>query len=158
MFTATVLEIGYGNVYRRKVEEVHGNKYKEQVGWKSSTNNKASILGGVDGGGLLRALIVRSVLVRNKATLVECSQYVIVNGAVVHIKAKNTQRESGKNEAHGDRVIGLALAQHLRNDQPAVSEVAPEKVAPPGSHGARVRELEERQAREAEFRSEFVYS
>jgi hypothetical protein len=143
-FTEVVIECGYGNVYRRKVEQVHGDRYKEQIGWMSRTNDKTRLLGGVDGGGLSAALINRELLIRSRDCLLECGQYVIVNGAVVHIKAKNTTRESAKGEAHGDRVIAAALAEHLDRDRPASKEVivAPKEVAYGGWEWRRQRDRE----------------
>jgi len=73
----------------------------------------------------LRALLDRTVQVRSRECLLECTQYVILNGQVIHLKSKNTTRESAKGEAHGDRVIGLALAVHLRHDRPVAAAAPP---------------------------------
>lgn len=116
-FTEMVREFEYGNVYRRKVSQIMGLKVTEKIGWQSMRDDKSQLLGGVDGGGLMLALIERQVKIRCAECLKECGEYVILGGKVVHFRAKNTLRESAKDEAHGDRVIAAALAVHLWKDR-----------------------------------------
>lgn len=157
-FSATIIEVGYGNVYRRKVKEEWGERTTDKIGWVSTTGDKNEILGGVDGGGLLLALHQRQVKVRSSDCLKECGQYVIKDGKVLHIKSANTANEAEKGEAHGDRVIALAIAVHLWKDRPQIVEEEAEAPCPPNSHGARIRELEESLRRSAEGANEYVYS
>lgn len=157
-YSSTIINIGYGNVYRRKIKEEWGERTTEKIGWVSTTGDKNEILGGVDGGGLILALADRQVKIRSADCLKECGQYVIKNGKVIHIKSANTQNEAEKGEAHGDRVIAAAIAVHLWKDRPQIKEEEAQAPCPPNSHGARIRELEEAQARSANGANVYVFS
>lgn len=157
-FTASVTKFSYGNAYRRKAKEVWYEKFTDKLGWHSHNNDKTDLLGGVDGGGLKQSLMERSYAIRSADCLIECGQYVIDdNQKVIHLKSKNNPVAAGRNEAHGDRVIAAGLARHLLVERPAKPEAAPVASLDPRSHGARVRELEDRLGRENEMAGEFVY-
>jgi hypothetical protein len=154
-FTATIVAVEYGNVYRRQIKEIYGTQVTDKLGWTSTGNDKNEILGGVDGGGLLLALAERQVQIRSADCLKECGQYVIKNGKVVHLKSANTANEAEKGDAHGDRVIAAAIAVHLWKQrwnakQPDVK--LPELEPVYGSRAWRDRERE-RLAAEAEHES-----
>ncbi len=122
-FTASVKLFSYSNAYMRKEKETWWEKREAKLGWHSHQGDKTELLGGVDGGGLKQALMERSYTIRSLDCLIECGQYVIDdNQKVVHLKSKNNPIAAGRNEAHGDRVIGAGLAMHLIHDRPVAKE------------------------------------
>jgi hypothetical protein len=150
-YTSTITQCEYSNVYRREVKEEFGPKTTNKLGWVSTTGDKNEILGGVDGGGLLLAMSKREVKVRSADCLKECHQYVIKNGKVLHIRSANTTNEAEMGEAHGDRVIALAIAVHLLKKRPqAKEEVKPDVEPPYGSRAWRDRLRERERAEQAE--------
>ena len=129
-FSESIVHHGYGNVLRTEKKGSWGGQKTEMLGWHSSTADKSSLLGGVNGGGLLEAVVTRVVKIRSQACLKEMGEYVFVGGRLVHRKSRATTNEAEKNEAHGDRVIGAGVAVHMWFDRPQPKEEEPPPAEP----------------------------
>jgi hypothetical protein len=158
LFTQGVVNFGYGNVLRQRKKEVWSEAHTEKLGWTSANGDKSSLLGGINGGGLWEAVVSRKVQIRSEECITELGEYIFIGGKLVHRKSKSTTNEGAKNEAHGDRVIGAGVAVHMMKDRPAPKpEAAKPEDFPIGSHGRRIKELEERRSKSLE-KDEYSWS
>jgi hypothetical protein len=102
-FTNRALEANYPKLFRPTIEFRVSKKRRIEVGWHSSPKSKSSVMGFFS-----RAVKHGELKIRSKDLVRECGEYVWVNGREKHESQKDTEAESQKGEAHGDRVIAAA--------------------------------------------------
>ena len=130
VFTDTVLEIGYKNVYYRSGRVSVTSKTAQPIGWASNKQSKQSLLSNY------RKMLSDGILVNySKASLDECRSYTYgANGDVTHSRVRSKANTgSSSRENHGDRVIADALLAFVL-EQHSVSSAktfAAEELAPP---------------------------
>ena len=141
-FTQRVLDLNYPNVYRRTIKYKTSEKRTKAVGWWTSKETKTTMFSE-----LHRSVKTGQLVLRSDMLLKECGQYVVLNGKIEHAQAANTQDDSGKGEAHGDRVIGAGVALQALRDQssgvPREVESETDRDPPPYTMAARMQEYEE---------------
>ena len=147
VFTDTVIQLGYKNIYhRRKLGQYHKNgKKSPSIGWASSRDTKLRLLGTYR-----QALIGRVLHNYCVESLDECRLYTFsANGVVEHNRVRSSSGDgSSSRENHGDRVIADALLafcfeeRNVGRNRTSVSTLAP----PP--HTLAYRRLVAQQARE----------
>jgi hypothetical protein len=116
IFTETVLQIGYRNIYRRRSTNKMIETQSDKVGWHSSADTKKVLLGVYR-----KALQERLVMNYSRKALQECREYIFTSqGGAAHGKstAKTTDASSARDN-HGDRVIAdavmtMVLLEHLK--------------------------------------------
>ena len=142
-FMRQVLERNYPNIYYRSVENKSYKKKTQNPGWYSTEKNKLSVLSQMSA-----AVQSGEFVIRSKALLNECREYIYQNGKVVHSKSIKTQDDSSKGTAHGDRVIAAALAWHATKDRPVrpVEKKEFEEEIPYGSMAWRLKHHQDRLA------------
>ena len=72
-------------------------------------------------GDLKFAVRNRELSVQSEATVRECTQYVRLEGKIVHATSRRTADDSSKGSAHGDRVIALCIAYQAAKDRPVTT-------------------------------------
>lgn len=107
-FSAQLIRRNYWNIYRRRDNYKISQKTTKDLGWGSQKEAKADMFSG-----LARKIRTGIVKVRSKECVAEMPSWVMDSGLIVHAKAKVTEDESSRNEAHGDRVIALGVAALL---------------------------------------------
>lgn len=111
-FGATVMELGYRNVYYRTNELLpFARKPSDVPGWGSTGNNKRLLLEDYR-----EALFSRKVVNRSKEAMEECLKFKYnQSGHVVH-GSEDTNDPTGALVNHGDRVIADALAWKMAKE------------------------------------------
>ncbi len=108
-FTRQVLVAGYRNIYMRKSLMKRGRERRRMPGWMTTggmTGTRAIMLSG-----LRTALATGRVVVRSAALASELRNYVWVRGQMVsRYMAIRGEDGSAVGEAHGDRVVAMAMA------------------------------------------------
>lgn len=123
-YTKRVLENGYGNIHYQKRENVgRGKKKTNSVGWYSTKENR---------GGLFEQFQQRvrsgQLSLRSKELVDECGQYIVdENGRIVYAGMAKTNDNTSKGEAHGDRVIAMAIAVQAILDRPLLVKAQEEQ-------------------------------
>jgi hypothetical protein len=136
--------IGYENVFIREVEIVGIHKKTNKPGfWMLNDDVKLALFEAMQA-----AMATGAFTPRSSAFLEECPEYEWDNGKIIHVGSKNSQDEGSKGKAHGDRVIGGALAWHACDNEPIIGEEAEAAALPLGCMAARLKEYDERQERE----------
>jgi hypothetical protein len=101
-----VEQIGYENVYMRKVDIVGINKVTQKPGfWMTNDDVKLRVFESMQ-----EAMAEGSFLPRSVEMLKECPEYEWRNGRVVHVGSAKSADDSNKGKAHGDRVIAACIA------------------------------------------------
>lgn len=114
--TRRVVELGYPNVYRRTSLWRRGTKKETAVGWWTDQKSKEVMFAE-----LIRQVKAGETKIFSKALIEECRQYIYLNGVIEHAQAKTTSDDSSKGQAHGDRVIAMAVALMAMKDRPKTS-------------------------------------
>lgn len=125
MFTKTLRELSYPAVYRRDVEDETGGarKVKDKYGWFSNKPRKKILFQEFE-----HALISGELQARSWACLEEAKGYIEnTQGQLIHINALAHSDPSGASEAHGDRVVGLALSWRGVRESGLTSALAAER-------------------------------
>lgn len=135
-FTKEIERIGYGNVFIRESKDLPFVQKKKSVGFWQDDETRPQLCAE-----MLRAMDGAELIVRSAKVFDETRQYVYLNGVLTNSDAATTQDQSAKGKAHGDRVIAVALAWHLRRDVPK-PEVDVPHVIPIGSMAWRLAEME----------------
>jgi len=124
IFTGTVIDSGYSNIYYRQNEKKISKKITDEPGYYLNPVAKYALLEDYRD-----ALSDKNFINRSKSGLEECLQFIRKpDGSVEHSAAANAQDPSGARSAHGDEVIADALASHLlqgakKVDKPKKPEV-----------------------------------
>jgi hypothetical protein len=113
-FTKRMKELKYTNVYYRTQHTKRGRKKTKELAWLTSENTKGMMFGE-----FLRSVRSSEVKVHSDLLVKECGQYIYLNGKIEHILAANTDDESSKGKAHGDRVIAACVGIQAVRDQAA---------------------------------------
>ena len=117
-------DLNYGNIYRRKKQQVAFRESTERVGY---LNNDRGIE-------LLKhmesALRKKRVTLHSLIALNECSRYFMKNGKLVHSAAETTEDGAGMGLAHGDAAIALGCATFGVDDIPVTPEAEVKSEAP----------------------------
>ena len=149
IFTETILQIGYRNIYRRASKGKINETISDKVGWYSSTETKKVLLGVYRGA--LKEYRVRNY---SRKALNECREYIFSPSAgVSHGKASSKQTEaSSARDNHGDRVIADAVMTMLLMEysKRGGAKGKPLTIRPPDGSLAHRRAEAERRARQAE--------
>jgi hypothetical protein len=144
-FTKRMKELKYTNVYYRTQHTKRGRKKTKELAWLTSENTKGMMFGE-----FLRSVRSSEVKVHSDLLVKECGQYIYLNGKIEHILAANTDDESSKGKAHGDRVIAACVGIQAVRDRPLASKALQEEIAkkvPQDSIAGRTREFEEAEKR-----------
>lgn len=153
-YTDEIGRIGYANVYRRAVDEIGrgpGGKKTKKIGFHTGNEEvKVATLSALG-----TAIQKGRYVPRSEAFFEELAQYVWKGGKVVHATAVTTDDGSAQGKAHGDRVIGHALAVKGIDDRPASEPDAASEVAKPGTLAWRMQEAERL---ERESKNEFDWN
>lgn len=146
-FTKRIIDLGYGNIYRRRSLARNSRKVTREVGWWTDDRSKAVMFAEIN-----RAVRSGEVIIRSEELLKEFRQYVYVNGRIEHAKSLVTEHGGSKGRAHGDRVIGLGVALQCALDRPVWtgSAAKEQREAKPGTMAYRMRIQEEEERREQE--------
>lgn len=142
-FGATVVELGYRNMYMRSKENSLSKATSDVPGWFPTPEGKTAMLGDYR-----RALHERCYINHSEESIKECSQYVwlVSSNTVVHVRSVHNVDPSGAKGNHGDRVIAAALCwKGLKQFEIKT----PEKLPPPRGSLAERRELAEAEARKS---------
>lgn len=149
-FGRRVLERRYGNIHYRtddfqRVKSFGGVK---KVGWVSGAGKKATLMDQ-----FRRAVIVGELTVRSADVAKECNEYIIepATGKVRHLLAGRSDDDPDQGEAHGDRVIAIALALEGAKERPvaAAKKITPDQVVvDERSFGGRMQIAKEKQEAE----------
>lgn len=108
-FGEKVIELGYGNYYRKKVEHSLVRKDSDIPGWYSTREYKRVLLESYR-----QALAEERFMERSKWCLAECRKYLYNDQQVpVYERGDTLEDPSGARENHGDRVIATALAWRM---------------------------------------------
>ncbi len=160
-FGRRVLERRYGNIHYRtddfqRIKSFGGVK---KVGWVSGGGKKATLMDG-----FRRAVIVGELTVRSADVAKECNEYIIepATGKVRHLLAGRSDDDPDQGEAHGDRVIAIALALEGAKERPVApaKKITPDQVVvDERSFGGRMQIAKEKQeAEEDEWEGSTTYA
>ena len=151
--TRKIIEIGYGDLYHRRVQDKRSKAVQQAVGWVNNQNTKPILFES-----FREHVCSGRLIVRSEQLFKETKQYVYVNGKVEHSAALVTDDEAQKGAAHGDRVIAAGVVVQMMLERPMEqaamekSEIQSLEKAPPGSMGARMLEWElQKQAESGEW-------
>lgn len=145
-FTKRVKDLRYGDIYERTVIDSRGIKKEKKIGWHTNKTSKELMFGDIQ-----RRVKNGQFVVRSEDFVRECGEYVRTgpNSEIQHQGVKTTHDKSSKGQAHGDRVVSLAIALQTaieRNPEGTVEKPAPTKSnfgpAPPNTMAARVEQWE----------------
>jgi len=105
-FGSRVTELGYTNIYYRRLTEKISKKVTDIPGYATTRESKLALVGAY------RAQIENGVAVnRSREALEECLEYIFLpDGSVAHSRSTSKTDPSGARSNHGDRVIADALA------------------------------------------------
>lgn len=144
-FMSYLLKSNYPNLHRREVLDRRTRRVTKKFGWL--TTNDSKIVAFDD---FRHAVQTEGIVIRSKELSYECTQYMMVNGVPRH-SGTHKGAAAGHGTAHGDRVIGAALANQVIKRRPAEGVVAAGEedkplVIPPNCMAARMRDalLDER--------------
>ena len=155
-FTQQVLDRKYWNIYMREVKFKRFKKQTREPGWFSDRQTRAAALGALSEG-----IKQKRLKVREMDFFRESKEYIFdPTGKIVHSKsrARANSDNSSVGEAHGDRVIAMALAWWALKDDRDDTELPkllreedfdsiPTEKLPYGSMAWRLRKIEEDQRR-----------
>lgn len=140
-FGTQVLNRKYPYLFKRSVEWKKGRKKTKEYGYVMVGDRlRESFFSEI-------ATCIRQECwqIRSEDLKAELPQYVRVDGKIVHQKARSSDDDATKGQAHGDRVIALGVAFQAAKDRPSGGGVEIEK--PPqdpdyGTFGWRMAERE----------------
>lgn len=114
IFSNVVRKIGYPWVYRHGNPGAMVETLTDRIGWKSSRENKKSVLGEVR-----EAMATQELKVYSPECLTEMGKYIIGKSAGQVVYADSESWDADAKEVHGDRVIALSVCWHaaLRLDK-----------------------------------------
>ena len=113
-FTQQVLDRHYPNIFFMDVNNLGFKKKSKAPGWTSGAKSRNNAFES------FREEVVNKKLTLSSAKLVEeCFQYEFRKNKLVHIAALNTDDQSSRGEAHGDRVIAAIVGLVACLDRPA---------------------------------------
>ncbi len=108
-FTQEIKTIGFRRVYMRKPTGQFAARGTSKMGWHSSVETKAILLGAY-----ASELYAHRFTNPSREAIEEMREYQVgMNGEIFHVKAAKSSDPSGAKEAHGDRVIADALCAYL---------------------------------------------
>lgn len=115
-FTKRVLDLGYGNVYRRTVHWKKSRKKTTEVGWWTDDRSKELMFAD-----LHRMVKHGEFTIRDSDLFRELGEYIRTGpqSKIEHVLAVSTTDDSSRGKAHGDRVIAIAVALQVSKDRPA---------------------------------------
>jgi hypothetical protein len=116
-------------------------KITKDMGWWTDDKSKE----------VMFAEFIRSVkrgefIVHSDKLVEECGQYVRLAGKIEHNQAVNTDDDSSKGKAHGDRVMAIGVGIMAARRRPHGAEAAKQEVESnptPGTMAARMKAREE---------------
>jgi hypothetical protein len=134
-----VEDLGYENVYYRKVEIVGLKKNTQKPGfWMTNDDTRARLLQA-----LQEAMADRAFTPRSKALLEELPEYEWRLGKIVHMGSAKSKDDAAKGKAHGDRVIAASLAWLACIEEPVIMDDEDKPVIyPEGSMAKRLQEVD----------------
>jgi hypothetical protein len=121
-FTTRVKERGYTNIYFRSIYSRRSKKKTQEIGWHTGDLTKEKMFSEFQA-----AVKSGDAVVRSEALSKECSQYIRVNGVIVHSAAQTTKDDSSKGKAHGDRCIAACVCLQGMKDRPVIKESSSDK-------------------------------
>lgn len=106
VFTQRVIKAGYSNVYYRRQEKKVGQNVTDEPGYYLTAKARETLLEDYR-----HSLSEHKYINRSKPGMKECLHFIRKSdGTVEHSASANSQDPSGARTAHGDEVIGDALA------------------------------------------------
>lgn len=143
-FTQRVKDMGYHNVYYRKLGGKRGVNRTKELGWSTTPKSKEELFAELD-----RSVRSGELKIRSTALATECVQYVRMMGKITHHASSKSVNDAVRGEAHGDRVIALGVGLMAVRDRPALTFSTPEASSlndpPPGTMEYRQKMWEESQ-------------
>jgi len=115
-FTKRVIQVAYGNVFKRKSQTKKSNRQSRELGWWTDDKTKSVMFSEFS-----RSVRAGDITMRDERLLEECKQYIYEGGRIEHVSAMRTKDGSSKGKAHGDRVIAACVARQCMLDRPHVS-------------------------------------
>lgn len=147
-FTKRILQKGYGNIYYRTAQTKRGKQKTKSAGWYTTDGNDGTK--GIMFSALRRAVVSGGLLIRSRATVRECGEYVWQNGKIVNIHTATNEDESAAGAAHGDRVIALCVANQGVDDRPVPNRDLVQHEVSPYCMAGRMLEYEKSLRRQAD--------
>ncbi len=155
-FTKRIIQVKYGNVYRRKSHSKKSKTRTKELGWWTDDKTKPAMFAD-----MIRTVRSSEIIVRDEQLSSEFKQYIYLNGKIEHASSLTTDDDSSKGKSHGDRVMGFGVAvecfldrnftAHVKAGAAKGSEIVSGKI-PPDSMAARFRQYE-REERQGSSRS-----
>lgn len=115
-FTKRVRYRQYGNAYRRKLQFKNSVKNTSDLGWWTTRDTKELMFGE-----FRQAVKAQELVLHSNMLVGECGQYVVKGGKIQHVLTADTEDETGKGEAHGDRVVACCIAYQGVKERPLMS-------------------------------------
>lgn len=150
-FTKRVIQLKYGNVYRRTSHSKKSKRKTKEIGWWTDDRTKPAMFADI-----ARTVRASEIIIKDDLLRDEFKQYIYINGKIEHASSLITDDDSSKGKAHGDRVIGLGVAiecfsdRSFVNHKKAGSDKSTEQFTgkiPPDSMAARFKEYEREEYR-----------
>ena len=116
-FTKQVATREYGNIFMRPLLWKRGKKKTKEPGWWTDERSKEVLFSEVD-----RTISQKDITVHSDYLTKEFTQYVRKGRGIEHVLVANTEDESSKGKAHGDRVIAFGVAIQAYRDRPLASK------------------------------------
>ena len=150
-FGATVLDIGYRNVYYKVDEGKFPGKFTEAPGWASTAATKRTLLTEYH-----VALKQQKFINRSREALSECAEIVYLDdGNLGHQKSLNALDPTGAGDNHADCVIADALCCKGMKIRPQVAELVQQEVP---EQSVMWRRMRRKEAEESERSRGFEFS
>lgn len=151
-FTKRVLDLGYGNVYRRTVHWKKGRKKTKEVGWWTDDRSKELMFSD-----LHRMVKAGEFTIRDAELFRELGEYVRTGpqSKIEHVLAVSTTDQSSKGKAHGDRVIATCVALQVAKDRPADTMSAKDEPSGPPPPNTLAWRVEQWRQEDADGRDEW---
>lgn len=115
-FTKRVLDLGYGNVYRRTIHWKKSRKKTKEVGWWTDDRSKELMFAD-----LQRMVKNGEFTIRDAELARELGEYIRTGpqSKIEHVLAVTTTDQSSRGKAHGDRVIATGVALQVAKERPS---------------------------------------
>ncbi len=159
-FGKRVVERKYNNVHYRTDDFQRTKSFSgvKKVGWVSGGGKKAMVMDQ-----LRRSVIIGELTIRSSDVAKECNEYIIEpsTGKVRHILAGRSIDDPDQGEAHGDRVIAMALALEGAKERPLSMAQKTEITVANADHrsfGGRMQIAKDKQEQEAWYEDDRIDS
>lgn len=151
-FANRVLEFGYSNILMRRIVNKKGATMTREPGYWNKGKAREKLFSD-----FIDVVKKSEIAIHSEELITECGQFVRAgtNSAIIHTAENNTEDGSSKGEAHGDRVIGFAVAVQAAKERPLPKLDEDELIEnpPPGTLAEREKMYRDSQREESEWDS-----